>query len=303
MRSTANAQLIEQITRIISGIALACLLAPHGLVWAITSLALAILCSELSGFFYLWNYFIKNTKQKSLLQAPNPQLTRSLYRFGLPLTFTKVLLTASGAIEAMLIPSRLQAAGYTLSQAASLYGELTGVVFPILNVPALITISMSTALVPTISEAQSSKNYRLLKKRSLQAIGFTIFIGIPAALILYFWGDNLISLIFKVSNAGIMIRYLSFAGIFLWLNQISSGILQGLGLVIQGTLSTLASCLLRLLLLYLFTTNPRNIIQGLCLSYGISFMVNSLINLLLIRKSIKSANQSNKSAFRFAKSL
>jgi stage V sporulation protein B len=287
MRSTAGAQLLEQITRLVSGIGLAFLLAPYGLVWAITALALAVLASELTGFFYLWHYFIKNTKERSLLQAPHPALARSMYRFGLPLTATKVLLTASGALEAMLIPARLQQAGFSLSQAASLYGELTGVAFPLLNIPALITISMSTALIPTITEAQAKHDYSLMKRRCLQALGFTLAMGIPAALILFTWGDKVIWLIFKVANAGLMVRCLAFAGIFLWITQISSGILQGLGLVVQGSLSTLTACLLRLAFLYHFTDRPQNMIQGICLSYGISFVINSVINLSLITSSIR----------------
>lgn len=285
MRPTAGAQLLEQITRLVSGIILATVMAPFGLVWGITALALAILASELVGFFYLWHHFIKNTAGVKLLQKPQRSVVRSMYGFGVPLTATKLLLTTSGAIEALLIPSQLQKAGYSLSQAATLYGELTGVAFPLLNIPAIVTIALSTAIIPTIAEAQGSQNYTLMANRIKQALALTAAVGIPMTFILFYQGDWIIQLLFKVQNAGMMIRYLSLAGIFLWVTQLSSGILQGLGLVVQGSLATLTACLLRLIFILILTNDPACFIQGICLSYGLSFFINASINLTLIYRA------------------
>ena len=53
MRPTAYTQLIEQIVRVFSGLLLVYFLSPYGLVWSSIGLAIAIVCSELAGFFYL----------------------------------------------------------------------------------------------------------------------------------------------------------------------------------------------------------------------------------------------------------
>ncbi len=284
MRPTAGAQLLEQITRVITGLGLAWIMAPYGMHWTLIAMAAGVLCSEFAGFFYLWWRFSRQTRERNLLQRPSKDVSKAIYRFGLPLTVTRLLLSASNAAEAMVLPARLLTLGLTASQSAAFYGQVTGVVFPLLNIPSILTGSVSTAIIPAIAEAQSRKDYNLMTRRIIQALGLTLLIGIPISVFLYYFGPVLASVLFHVKEAGPLVQWLAPAGLFLWLSQLSSGILQGMGLVVQGSINTLISCSLRLFCLWYFTTAFSDYSAGVCAAYILSFVTNALLNLILIRR-------------------
>jgi stage V sporulation protein B len=249
-------------------------------------MAAGVLCSEFAGFWFLWRRFGSRTRERSLLRRPSAAVSKAIYRFGLPLTLTRLLLSASGAAEAMALPARLLAFGLTASQAAAFYGQLSGVAFPLLNIPAIFTGSVATAMIPAIAEAQARKDDNLAARQVIQALGLTLLIGIPIAVFLYFFGPVLASLLFHVPAAGPLIRWLAPAGLFLWLSQISSGILQGLGLVLRGSVNTFLSCGLRLVCLWYFPAGFRDYAAGVCAAFFLSFLVNALLNLSLIRRRL-----------------
>ena len=284
MKPTAGAQLTEQSTRLVFGLGLTYLLAPYGIQWAIIGMALGVFCSELAGFLFLWHRFIRQTGEKSLLSRPNPAITRELYSYGLPLTATKLLLSLSGAAEAVLLPYQLKALGLTSSQAASFYGQLTGVVFPLLSIPTIITLSLSTALIPTIAQAQKNREYEFMTRRIIQALSLTLAIGLPMSFGLFIFSDFIVELLFKVEDAAQLLCYLAPAGVFLWLSQLTNGILQGMGLVVQASLTTLFTCLIRLGSLFLLTQDPAFYPQGICFSFALSFVLSCCLNLCLIRR-------------------
>ena len=70
MKPTAGAQLIEQSTRLATGLGFTRLMAPYGIQWAIIGMALGVFCSELAGFLFLWQRFSRHTGEKSLLSRP-----------------------------------------------------------------------------------------------------------------------------------------------------------------------------------------------------------------------------------------
>lgn len=304
MKPTAGAQLIEQSTRLATGLGFTCLMAPYGIQWAIIGMALGVFCSELAGFLFLWRRFSRHTGEKSLLSRPSRAITKELYGYGLPLTATKLLLSFSGAAEAVLLPYQLKALGLTASEAASFYGQLTGIVFPLLNIPTIITISLSTALIPTIAQAQKNQEYGFMTRRIIQALGLTLAIGIPTSLGLYFFSDFIVHLLFKVEGAAQLLKYLAPAGVFLWLAQLSSGILQGMGLVIPASFTTLFTCLIRLGGIWLLTRDPATYGRGICFSFALSFILNTCFNLILIRRNcgygwIRAARDSARAASGF----
>lgn len=283
MRPTATNQLIEQIIRFISGTLLVYLLYPYGLTWAAIGLASAILLSELGGFIYLRQLFFKRSLTKKLFVRPSIEMTKELYKFGIPVTVTRIVLTLVSAFEASIIPKQLMKAGYTLSQATSFYGELTGVVFTLMSIPSTLSFSLATTLVPAASEAQSNRNKNILKKRGSDALGVTLIAGVPSALILFFWGPNMTNLLFKAQHAGYILKLISVTCIFLYMAQTTSGILQGIGCVRINFVNTLISSSIRLAGIIYLGCNPTLGTTGIAISYCISFVVLGLLNLLVVR--------------------
>lgn len=285
MRPTAFSQFFEQTIRISSGIFLIYFLHPYGLTWAATGLSLAVLISELGGFIYLVKLY-KSSFSSPLFHRPSLSIVKRLFAFGIPVTITRIISSSVLAIESSLIPYQLRQAGFSLSRSTAFYGELSGIAFTILTIPSTLTFSLATTLVPAISEAQSKKQKELLCQRTSEAIGITIIAGIPCGLILFFWGPLVTTLIFNVTQAGELLRILSLGSIFLYLLQTSAGILQGLGYVKTIFFTTLIGGLIKLTGIYLFGSHPLFGSTHIALSYILSFVVVSLLNLSIIKYNI-----------------
>lgn len=282
MRPTAYSQLTEQIIRFITGIGLVWLFYPRGLTWAAVGLSLGILLSELGGLIYIHRYFKRFAPKVKLLLIPSLSTARRLFSFGIPVTVTRMVSTLFTAAEASIIPRQLLQAGGTLSQAASFYGELTGVAFTLLMVPSTLTFSLSTSIVPAVSEAESKNNRRELRQRSTEAIHITLLAGVPSALVLYCWGPAITQLLFRASLGGQLLQLLALGSVFLYVSQTSTGILQGLGRVKTIFFITLITGLIRLGGIYYFGSDPVNCIPGIALSYVASFIVGALLNIIFI---------------------
>ena len=55
----------------------------------------------------------------------------------------------------MIVPQRLEVAGYSVNEATELFGYLTGMAVPLVNLSCIITASMAMSIVPAISEARA----------------------------------------------------------------------------------------------------------------------------------------------------
>ena len=284
MRPTALNQLIEQIVRVLSGIGLVRLILPYGLTWATVGLAASVLLSELAGLIYLFYCFKRYSRTIRLLVRPDIKILGKLFAFGIPITVTRVVATIVNSCEASLIPRQIMRAGSSLSQAASFYGELTGVAFTLLMIPSTLSFSLSTSLLPAVSEAQSRNQKELLSHRASYALGITLIAGVPCAIILFNWGAVITRLLFNADQAGYLLRLLSLGSLFLYLSQTTSGILQGTGCVRSIFVNTLVAGFLRLAGIFLFGSHAVYGVAGIALSFVASFVILALLNLIVIQR-------------------
>ena len=81
----------------------------------------------------------------------------------IPLTANRMTGSFLSTLENILIPQKLQAFGLSQKNAMEIYGELTGMVMPLLMFPSSILTALSTTLLPAISEASAAGNkYRII---------------------------------------------------------------------------------------------------------------------------------------------
>ncbi|MDD2400824.1 MAG: polysaccharide biosynthesis protein [Clostridia bacterium] len=282
MKPTAYAQLIEQCIRVFCGLILVYFLSPYGLIWSAVGLSIAVLTSELGGMIYLVHHYKKFFSLKPFT-LPSFKIAKRLFSFGIPITITRLIFTTVAAIESCLIPQQLIASGHSLSMAASFYGELTGIALTLLTIPSTLTFSLATTLVPAISEAQGKNQKKLLCHRTSEAIGITLIVGIPCALILYFWGPIITKALFNSSQAGSLLRTLSLGSVFLYLLQTTSGILQGLGCVKIIFLTTLTGNIIKLSGIYFLGSHPLFGSTFIALSYVANYSIIAVLNLIIIK--------------------
>ena len=157
MLPLAGSQLAEQLVRIAVGLAAACLLLPVGL----------------DARFCVWSQVLPPARfavwaclsWPAAAGAAGPETTpfkeachlkKEMFTLALPLLVFRLGAALTGAIDSWIIPTRLQVAGFSLSQATSLFGQLTGMAIPLLFLPSVLIVPLNMALVPAVAGAVAS---------------------------------------------------------------------------------------------------------------------------------------------------
>lgn len=155
--------------------------------------------------------------------------TRNLLSMAIPLTANRVVLNLFGSFENIMIPNRLKLFGYTNSEALSVYGILTGMSMSVIMFPSVITNSVSVLLLPTISEAKSSGDERLIARTIGKTIKYCLFLGFLCTAGFLITGNFFGNLLFGNALAGAFIVTLGWICPFLYLSSTLCSILHGLG--------------------------------------------------------------------------
>ncbi|NLO89629.1 MAG: stage V sporulation protein B [Clostridia bacterium] len=291
MLPPALGQIIEQTVRVFSGIYLAKKFLFYGIEFGVAGLAAGNVLGELIGLIFLM--FMYSCVKKPLLKQGNDikgkgakintfVILKKIFSFSIPVTLTRLANSILAALQAILIPQRLQAAGYTFRQATELYGQFSGIALVLLGIPSIITFSLGTTLVPAISEAGARKDYRLMQDRCYKAIQTTLITGLPATLLFFLFPVQLCSITFDTPQAGKLLQVMALGSIFLYIAQTSSGILQGLGKVRTYLQNSLLGAVLNLIGIYYLTSQPTLGIMGTAMSMNIGWITMALLNMVSI---------------------
>ena len=201
-------------------------------------------------------------------------LCGQLLSLSIPLTFSRVIVNLLQSYEAISIPAQLKEYGYSTQTALSIYGVLTGMALSLVLFPSTFANSVSVLLLPTISEASSSRNYKRIKDTIQKSISFSLLLGFICTLFFFFSADILGVFLFDSQLASTFIRQLCFLCPFLYLHITLSSILNGLKKTKTTLFINTFSLLLRLFfIIYLIPLyGIKGYLWGLLLSEVISYL-------------------------------
>jgi len=287
MVPTAISQICEQIVRVAFGYTAALRLLKSGVEWAAAGLALGMLAGEVVGLLVIvLQYQRANRNLISESQGPSYSsrlILSKLWHLASPVTVGRLLSTGLSALDAMLIPLRLQVAGYGAREAITLFGQLGGAAFTLLTFPSVFTFALATSLVPAISEAATQRQFHVVRARSAEAIRLTILIGIPCLIILFYFSLPLTAF-FKSTEIAPILRVLALGGIFSYIQQTTTGILQGLGKVHLPVLHSIIAAILRIPILIYLTGLPQWGLRGTAWAFTFGYFIMAVLNLLAITR-------------------
>lgn len=270
----AIAQLIEQISRITFTLAACFLVAPKYSKEACNIAVFAITVGEITAMCYNMITLFSHKKHQTKKSKKGHSLLffRKILSFSIPLTCTHFSVSILHALENILIPLLLQAYGFSSSHALSLYGILTGMTLPLLLFPSTIFNSISVLLLPSISQANATKQNGYIKKAISTTLYSCLLTGIGTSAFFCIFGKFLGNLLFHNALAGTYLSQLSFICPMLYLNAMFASILNGLGKTTITFRNTTCSLLLRIALFYFLISN-----FGI-LGYFISMLTSELFS-------------------------
>lgn len=220
----AITQMIEQIVRIgfvffltacpLFSIDFSCRLAVLGLI-----------AGEIASNFYN----IVQLKKLSFTNEKEEKYMRKLLNISIPLSSTRLVIALLNSVETVMIPAMLIRFGSTVQYALSIYGIISGIVFPFILFPGAITNSLSVLLLPAISNANGRHDYEKIKVTTQEAIKYSLLLGILFSTIFSLFGRELGKIIFHSKEAGNYLVLTSCVCPFIYAATTLSSIINGLG--------------------------------------------------------------------------
>lgn len=246
-------QLIEQVTRVLSIVALYYYFTTNDISCSIALAVVGLVIGEIAATLFTLIYIFRS---KPLLQpikiTPTAYLLhlRELLPIATPLTANRVTLNVLRGIEALSIPLKLQAHGLTANDALSTYGILTGMALPCILFPTAITSSVSALLLPTIAEIQALNNKKEIKLVVQNTIKYCTLMGFACFISFFMFSDFIGTFIFQNPEVTSFLKVLAWLCPFLYLNITLLSIMNGLGKPSVTFLLNSGSLLLRIGFIY-----------------------------------------------------
>ena len=298
MTPTAVSQIVEQIFRVITMILLAYLLLPWGLDYAAAGASLGALAGAVTGLIVLVYYHWKlerdierdygrelkpasGTEHKSALH-----IIRRIFTLSLPVSAASIMLPIVSNLDLMIVPQRLEVAGYSVAEATELFGYLTGMAVPLVNLACIITASMAMSVVPAISEARALKQKERVYSQTAASVRISNFVCFPAFVIVFVLATPISSLIYNAPGAGPAVMISAVSIVLLGLHQVSTAILQGLGHPTIPMVNMVIAAVAKVLLNWNLTSIPWLGIMGAAWATAADMGVAAFINLFFIYKFI-----------------
>jgi stage V sporulation protein B len=294
MVPSAVSQVTEQFGRVLFGYILAIMLLPRGPELSAGGAAFgtsvgAFLSVILLVFMYRRYRPAIMSSISNLPRRKAESITSIVKRilvFAIPITIGGSIMPVMGLIDSLIVFDRLQAAGYQYTTAVQMYGQLKALALSFINLPQIITISLGASLVPAIAESLARRDMDSARRKSELGIRLSLLIGLPAAMGLFILADPIMMMVSPRENvvAGIALRYLAPAAIFLTLVQTLTGILQGMGKERIPVVNLFIGALVKVVISYTLTSIPYINIRGAALGTVFGYAVPCVLNLMAIIK-------------------
>lgn len=211
-------------------------------------------------------------------------VSKEILRISLPLAGAGYISTALHTAENLLVPTRLTLFYGLRERGLELYGAIRGMAMPILFFPASFLTSLSTMLIPEVSESAATGDMCTVKRTVGTSLKTTLNLSIFVGSVFLLWGDDLAFFIYKDRDVGHIIRVLSVIVPFMYMESVAAGILKGLDRQMSMFGYNLFDSSIRIAAVFLVL--PRFGIDGYL---GIMIVSNCLTSSLCCRKLLQTA--------------
>lgn len=242
MTPTAVSQIIEQLLRVVVMLTAAYYLLPYGLGIAAGGASMGAGIGAFCALICLYYYYLKlpkelppPTEEEALPPIEeDPYKTKSailwrLIKLAIPISLASLMLPLVANLDLFIVPRRLLIAGFSTDEATELFGYLTGMAIPLINLATIITAAMATSVIPSISSLVSRRDKEGIYNRAASSMQFTFVATVPFSVMLYVLAEPVVTFIYNAPKAAPATQIIAIAIFFLGLHQVTTGILQGLG--------------------------------------------------------------------------
>ena len=275
--------LLEQLVRIFSIMLIfriyeACN-KPTGIYIALIGSLIGEIVSSL--FMTTCYFYGRKLTKVSLRLSQKLAMSKLILSLSIPVSSNRFVLSLLQSAEALLLPMALVSFGWERNQALSLYGAFAAMALPILLFPTTIINSMSTVLLPSVSEQHSLGNKKKLIQIIRKSLCLSFFFGCCLNLAFLFLGKWIGLFLFSDAVCGNYLRKIAFIAPFLCASTTLESILNGLGKMAGCFFNNLCCVCLRLV--FVVFVMPKLGMNG----YFIGLLTSQILLCILPFKNLR----------------
>ena len=277
MTPTAISQIVEQLLRVIVMLGAAAILLPYGLPAA-------------AGGASLLYYYYKLPKASSTGESYDgpresaKEILSRLLTLSIPISLASIMLPLTANLDLLIVPRRLLDAGFPMNEVTELFGYLTGMAVPLINLATIITAALATSIVPAISHAFAKRDHQGIYDRTAGSMRLTFMATVPFTVLLYVLAAPTVTLIYNAPKAELATQITAFSIFFLGVHQVTTGILQGLNRPRIPVINMGISLIIKVILNWTLTAIPWLGIGGAAWATVADIGFAALLNLIYIKK-------------------
>lgn len=232
--------------------------------------------AEISSFIYVYILYVLD-KRRYRSKSTKKGLYRQLLSISLPVAASAYLRSGLLTIEHLMIPRGLEKSGMSSNAALSGYGQVHGMAIPVLLFPSAILRSLSSLLVPELSECRRRGHTRQINHIASRIIKIAMLFAICISGIFFFFSTEISSIIYKNGEVGIYIQLLAPLTIVMYVDGIVDGMLKGLNQQVYSMNFNIIDSAVSIILLFFLL--PRYGIMGYIAVIYISELINGFLSL------------------------
>ncbi len=280
---TSIAQITEQITRMLFITLLLHLLDGRGLGYTCLavilgdSLAEMVSCLFMTGGYLLDQRHIRHITPTSGCETPRRGVLYRIMEIALPITAGRYLNSALRTVENILVPNKLTVFNHSTEQSLSEFGMLKGMAMPLLFFPSSFLSSLSTLLIPELSEAHTLHQQNKVKRAVVRVLQLTLLISMLLSGLFTVFAYDLGETLYHSETVGFLLRVLAPLMPVMYLESIVDGMLKGLGQQVSSLLYSVLDSASRIALILVIV--PEKGLSGFLFIMVLSNLLTSLLNL------------------------
>lgn len=276
MFPSALSQIIEQGVKLAAGLYFASLFLKISLEYAVLGALIGVSVSELAAMIVLIIQFLlydRKFKKKSRIPLSmlkteaaadftatvpykpknRSDILRQIYKVAIPVTLGSLVMPLTQVIDSILVINLLVSGGAEAAAATSLFGLVTGPINSLINMPIVITLSLSVALLPKISESvNKGKDVSEVVGKCLK---FSFIIAIFSTLIFAVFSKDIMTLLYsrglkadEIKTGALLLALGSISIVYVSILQVATAVLQGANRAHKPALNLMYGAILKIIL-------------------------------------------------------
>jgi len=296
MAPNAYSQMIEQVVRVATGIALTYILVRRSVPLGAAGFNMGDVIGGVAGLVYLlllvrradaglWAQGAEAATSEGQAAVSRPEPTASLVRriFAVagPITIVGAVVPLMMLADMFFVFRNLAAVGVRGDDVQAQFGILTNA-FMIVNLPAVFTAAIYTSILPSITEAVTLGRVDEARQRAGQAYRMTTLLAIPSQMGLYVLASGLYGIIYGDMAGGAVMAAMSWSTIAIMVQQTTSGVLQGMGKIGLPVRNFVLGALVKAVLTAYWTRLWG--INGAAYATAVGFSLAAVLNLYWVER-------------------